>query len=155
MGILKLAKHSLINPTLKLLHYFYVVFVLMKLPSLINTLMLFWFILDQRKSSLVVFLWRRRTSSVVFLSNIRPLVIILAKKTTKLVFTWPNMSQKIKKVLIQRLQPFFNTRNVLGGKINYILTLNCTYLVKITNVHNKEKKLPKKKLKKIKFISTY
>ena len=72
---------------------------------LINTLMLFWPILGQRKTSLVVFLWKRSTSSVVFLStniisngiykaiknNIgdkktTELFLIFHKKTTNLVF---------------------------------------------------------------------
>ena len=82
-----------------------------------NTLMLFWPILGQRKISLVIFLWKRRTSSVVFLATIlfliayiKPLEIILAKKTTELVlifhkkktksiFLWPNMGQKSIKVV--------------------------------------------------------
>ena len=72
---------------------------------------------SQKKTSIVVFSWKRRTSSVVFLVTIlflmawyRPLEIILAKKTTelvllfhknitKLVFLWPNMGQKCFKVL--------------------------------------------------------
>ena len=80
--------------------------------------MLFRPILGQRKTSLVIFLFRWRTSSVVFLSTIlflmayiRQLEMILAKKTTelvfffhkkttKLVFLWHNMGQKILKVLI-------------------------------------------------------
>ena len=79
---------------------------------LLNTLKLFWFILGQWKTSLVIFLWERRTSSVVFLANIisngQILAIrknIVAKKTTelvllfhkninKLVFHWLNMSEK-------------------------------------------------------------
>ena len=55
--------------------------------TLINTLKHFWSILSQRKSSLVVFLWKRRTSSVVFLATIlfqmvyiRPFEIILWPK---------------------------------------------------------------------------
>ena len=66
-----------------------------------------------RKTSLVVFLLKRRTSSVVFLANIisnvlyqairnnivakNPTELILFffnKKTTKLVFLWPYMDQK-------------------------------------------------------------
>ena len=43
----------------------------------LNTLMLFWPILSQRKTSLVVFLWIRRTNSVVFLVIIGQLEIIL------------------------------------------------------------------------------
>ena len=76
------------------------------------TVMLFWLILGQKKTSLVVFLLKRRTSSVVFLANIisnglilaiinnimakmkTELVLIFHKKTTKLVFLWANMSQK-------------------------------------------------------------
>ena len=86
------------------------------LNKFINILMLFWPILGQRKTNTVVFLWKRRTSSVVFLATIlfliawyNPLEIILAKKTTellfhknitKLVYLWPNMSEKSFKVLI-------------------------------------------------------
>ena len=80
-----------------------------------NNLMLFWLILGQRKTSLFVFLWKRRMSSVAFLATIlfllayiRPLEIILAKKATELVllfhkniimlvFLWPNMDQKTSK----------------------------------------------------------
>ena len=92
-------------------------YYLLKLVLLLNTFKLFWPILGQRKTSLVVFLWKRRKSSVVFLATIlflmayiRPLEIILAKKTTelvllfhkkttKLVFLWPNMGQLCFKVL--------------------------------------------------------
>ena len=73
----------------------------------------FWLILGQRKTSL----WKRRTISVVFLANnfsnglyktIRnnivakkttELVLLFHKKTTKLVFLWPNIDQKCFKVL--------------------------------------------------------
>ena len=37
--------------------------------KLFNPLMLFWLILDQMKTCLVVFLWKRRTSSVFFWSQ--------------------------------------------------------------------------------------
>ena len=85
---------------------------------ILNTLKHFWLILDQKKISLVVFLWKRRTNSVVYLATIlfimawyRPIEIILAKKTTelvllfhkkttKLIFFWSNMSQICFKVLI-------------------------------------------------------
>ena len=85
--------------------------------NIFDTLKHFWSILGQRKTSLVIFLWRRRTSSVVFVATIlflmayiRPLEIIVAKKTTelfllfhknitKLVFLFPNMGQKSFKVL--------------------------------------------------------
>ena len=82
----------------------------------INTLIIFWPILGQIKTIFVVFLWKMRTNSVVFLPILflmalhRPLEIILAKKTTehillfhknitKLVFLWTNMSQKCIKLL--------------------------------------------------------
>ena len=86
--------------------------------------MLFWLTLGQRKSSLVVFLWKRRTSSVVFLATIlflmswyRLLETIFAKKTTKLVllfhknitklvFLWPNVSQKYFNVLKRKRKIF-------------------------------------------------
>ena len=84
--------------------------------DIINTFMLFWAILGQRKTSLVVFLWKIRTSSVVFSATIlflmawyRPLEIILAKKTTKLVFLWPNMDQKSMKVLTCIIYTLDNT----------------------------------------------
>ena len=82
-----------------------------------NTLKHFWLILGQRKACLVIFLWKRRKSLVVFLATIlfvmayiRPLVTILAKKTIelvllfhknidKLVFIWLNRGQKCFKVL--------------------------------------------------------
>ena len=72
----------------------YKLIILFKHTKFVNntTFMLFWFILGQRKTSLVVFLWKRKTSWVVFLATIlflmayiRPLEIILAKKTTELV----------------------------------------------------------------------
>ena len=84
---------------------------------ILNTLKLFWPILGQRKTSLVIFLWKSRTNPVVFLATIlfliayiRPLEIILAKNTTelvllfhknitKLVFLWSNMGKKSIKVL--------------------------------------------------------
>ena len=81
---------SLINPTL-------------------NTLNILWPILGQRKSSLVVFLWKRRMSSVFFFNQYiyRPLEILLAelvllfyKNITKLDFLWPNMGHKTFTVLI-------------------------------------------------------
>ena len=57
-----------------------------------NTLKLFWPILGQRETSLVIFLWKMRTISVVFLANIIPNGLyqvirnnIVAKKTTELV----------------------------------------------------------------------
>ena len=56
-------------------------------PMLFNTLKFFWLIFGQRKTSLVIFLCKRRKSSVVFLSKIlflmawyRPLEIILWPK---------------------------------------------------------------------------
>ena len=78
----------------------------------LNTLMLFWLILGQRKSSLVVFLSKRGMSSVVFLTKIisnslnqvirnniivkktTEHILLFHKKTTKLDFLWPNMGQK-------------------------------------------------------------
>ena len=45
-------------------------------PKLLNTLKHNWPILDQRKTSLVVFLWKRRTCSVVFLATILFQIII-------------------------------------------------------------------------------
>ena len=90
----------------------------------INTLMLFWPMLGQRKTSLVVFLCKMRTSSVVVLTNIiynglyqairnnivakktTELVLLFRKKTTELVFLWPNMSQKSIKVLISKKMLF-------------------------------------------------
>ena len=83
-----------------------------------NTMKLFWLILDQRKTTLVIFLWKMRTSSLVFLANIisnalyqtirnnvvakktTELVLLFHKKTTKLIFFWSNMSQICFKVLI-------------------------------------------------------
>ena len=72
---------------------------------IINTLIVFWLILGQRKTSLVVFLCKRITNSVVFLAirnNIvakktTELVLLFHKKATKLVFLRPNMSQKASK----------------------------------------------------------
>ena len=52
--------------------------------------MLFWLILDQRKTSLVVFL--------VVTKMTTELVLLFHKKTTKLVFIWPNMDQKASKL---------------------------------------------------------
>ena len=43
----------------------------------INTLMLFWPIFGQRKTSLVVFLWKMKKSSVVFLATILFLIFLL------------------------------------------------------------------------------
>ena len=47
-----------------------VIFLQSWLTKCINTLKPFWPILGQRKTSLVIFLWKRRTRSVVFLANI-------------------------------------------------------------------------------------
>ena len=68
--------------------------------------MLFWPIMGQRKSNLVVFLWKRRMSSVIsnaliLAKNTTELVLLFHKKTTKLVFFWPNIGQKSIKVLIK------------------------------------------------------
>ena len=82
--------------------------------SYLNTFMLVWSLLGQRKTSLVVFLWKWRTSSVVFLlflmayishrniivaKKTTELVFLFHKNTTKLVFPWPNISKKNIKVL--------------------------------------------------------
>ena len=96
----------------------------------LNTLKHFWFILGKRKTSLVIFIWKRRTSSVVFLANIisnglyqairfnivakmtTELVLLFHEKTTKLVFLKPNMGQLCFKMLkfnyltIERLQVY-------------------------------------------------
>ena len=88
-----------------------------------NNLMVFWPILDQRKTSLVFFLWKRRTSSVVFWSILflmawyktlevilfkknTEIVLLFHKKTTKQVFLWPNMGQKTIKVLKNKKKSF-------------------------------------------------
>ena len=73
----------------------YTLLIMSLIPKFyINTLMLFWPILGQMKTSLVVFLWKRRTSSVICL------VILFHKSITKLVLLWLNMDQKSIKVLI-------------------------------------------------------
>ena len=68
------------------------------------TLILFWPILGQRKTSLVVFLYKRRTSSVVFffanfisngLTYSRLLEIVLGKKTTELVLLFHKKTTKL------------------------------------------------------------
>ena len=84
----------------------YIVYVNFGILYLLLTL---WPILYQRKTSLVVFLWKRRTSSVVCSVNIisngliqairnnivaiktTELVLLFHKKTTKLVFLCPNV----------------------------------------------------------------
>ena len=82
-----------------------------------NTLKHNWPILGQRKTRLVVFLWKRRRSLVVFLATIlflmairnnimakktTELVLLFHEKTTNLVFLWPNMGKLFLKVLITR-----------------------------------------------------
>ena len=52
----------------------------------INTLMLFWPILGQRKTSLVVFLWKMRSSLVVFLATI---LFLIAYITPLEIILWP------------------------------------------------------------------
>ena len=106
----------------------------------------FWGILGQRKTSLVVFLWKKRTSLVVFLATIlflmtyiRLLEIILTKKntelvlffhknTTKLVFIWSNITQKSIKVLTNNIRGwfwFFLNRNfILANSLNLRSTDN-------------------------------
>ena len=87
-------------------------------PPKVNTLMLFWPIISQRKTSLVFFLRKENEFSCLFGHNIISLGLyqairnnIVTKKTTelfllfhknktKLVFLWPYMGQKIFKVLI-------------------------------------------------------
>ena len=80
--------------------YLYYIFYWITFPWPFSTLMLFWLILGQRKISLVAFLWKNRTSSVVFLTTmlfliayIRPLEIILTKKRTELVLLFHKKSQ--------------------------------------------------------------
>ena len=69
-----------------------------------NTLKHYWPILAQRNTNLVVFLWKKTTELVLFFH----------KKTTNLVFVWPNMSQKIFKVLslIKNIIIYFNFVNL-------------------------------------------
>ena len=50
---------------------------------IINTLKLFWPIMGQRKTSLVIFLCKRRTSSVVFLAIILFLVAYIGHQSVK------------------------------------------------------------------------
>ena len=73
----------------------------------VNILKHNWPLLGRMKTSLVVFFKKKRTSSVVFLATIFfsngliwPLEIILwQKKTTNLVYLWPNIDQLCFKVL--------------------------------------------------------
>ena len=77
-----------------------------------------WLILGQSKTILVVFLWKMRTNSVVFLATILFLMALYGHykqyrdqkdnwtsspfswKATRIVFLWPNMGQLCFKVLI-------------------------------------------------------
>ena len=48
----------------------------------INTLMIFWLILGQKKTSLVIFLWKRRTSLLSFWPQFCLLLLLLLLKYT-------------------------------------------------------------------------
>ena len=96
----------------------------------------FWPIFGQ--TSLVVFLWKRRTSAVVFLATIlllmafiRPLktelVLYFHKNMTKLVFLSPNMSQKSFKALIF----FYNLSNFMNAQLIFFIKL----LILISKLH--------------------
>ena len=79
---------------------------------------LYWPLLGQKKTCLVIFLWKRKTSSDVFLANVisnglyqaiknnivakktTELVLLFHKNITKQVFLCPNMNHKWFKVLI-------------------------------------------------------
>ena len=90
-------------------------------PYLINIFKLFWLTLGQRKTSLVIFLWKRRMSSVVFMAKIlflmawyRPLEII---NLIKLIIFWLKASQstlwlkKTSKLYKKKLNNSINKNN--------------------------------------------
>ena len=86
----------------------------------------FWPILVQKKTSLVVFLLKTRTSSVVYIGSLEiilwpkrqlNLLSFFIKNTTKLVFLWANMSQKSIRVLTS-----LNLKYIITGKKMYDLT---------------------------------
>ena len=107
-----------------------------------NTLMLLCLLLSQIKTSFVVFLWKRRTSSVVFLAKILYLM------------AWyrPNMGQKSIKVLMFPLNNSICLKKLLSLDIQQtVLRMLCSAIDNLNyfiffwykkNIYKKGKKSP-------------
>ena len=83
---------------------------LMKNNLTFNNLMLFWLILGQRKTSSVVFsvtISYKAIRNNIVTKKTTELVLRFHKKTTKLVFLWPNISKTSIRVLIKRTFLFY------------------------------------------------
>ena len=94
----------------------------------INTLKHSWLIFDQRKTSLVILLWKRRTSSVLsffgqilfLITYIRSLEILLVKKTTQLILLFHKKTTKL---------VFLNVKILIWSAITFTFTIIFLYLL--------------------------